>query len=433
MKSIKKTALISILSLFIIGGCSESPISSYSLSNLSERSSDLPFDDISISSEPESPYIDYLGTEALTKTDGYILYYGNYGQNTADRLVKQEFVSQSSLTSRLTERIASDLSPDLCEKPENVYYMITKNLFEDLTPYIDTDAPQWQEYSEYLDTHKFKNGNYFYPTSIKQSPYFLAYYSNRIKSYQNGGKTPTELWREGNWDYTAFTDVVKFGASRIYVKYDSAADFSLSNFKKIPMENLLISLGSPFIDTANARYFSNLNNDEFLAEFSFIGNSIAAAVYLPDDLNSYNFTSLNDDQLALIRSSGYSSDELTIVPYPVAADGRYYGITKGYLVPKRAQNIKAAASFINSSRIAARLDEFPDSFTDTDREILTELRSQSYANMVESYGSYVDADTQTEVDKLWRYESFDDIGKEEFNLYEQPLSKALTEFNQNIN
>ncbi len=431
MKTIKKFAMASLLSLFIIGGCSES-YNSDSLSAPSSEFYDPPFDSVSIDSEPESPYIDYLGTEALTKTDGYILYYGKYGQSTTDKLVKQEFVSRNSLTSRLTERIASDLSPDLCEKPENAYYLITKNLFEDLTTYIDTSAPQWQEYSEYLDAHKFKSGNYFYPTLIKQSPYFLAYYSDRIKSNKNGSKTPAELWQEGKWDYDAFADTVKFGASRIYVKYDSAVDFNLLDYKKIPIENLLISLGLPIIDSADGRYFSNLSSDGFLDELSFIGDSVAEVVYSPNDLNSYNFTSLNDEQLALIRESEYNSDDITIVPYPVSADGRYYGITEGYLVPKRAQNIKAAASFINGSRIAARLNDFPDSFTDSDREILTKLRSQSYANIVESCDSYVDTDTRTEIGKLWRYESFTDIGKDELNLYEQSLSKVLTEFNQNI-
>lgn len=409
MKFSKKIASILLISIFALSGCSNSePDPSTVLPmTLSDTSSELPFENVSTPTEKENPYIDYLGTEPLTKTDGYILYYANYGQNIRDALVTQELVSQSRLPDRLMERIASDLSPDLCEKPENVYYLITKNMFEDLTKYIDTSAPQWQEYSEYLNTHKYNNGNYFYPTSIIQSPDFLAYSSEQYVFTVNGGKTPVELWREGNWNYETFSNITNSG-SRISVKHDSSAYIDLLNAKKVPIENLLLALGLPFIDKSpDGKYFSNLNNDDFINKISSIDSTVSDTVSMMSSHKAVNFLSINVDQLARIRASGndgygFSSKTTVIVPYPAAADGRYLGITTGYLIPKRAKNIKAAASFINGSRVAARLSDFPDGLTDEDKEILTALRSQSYANMVESYSSYVAADTKYEVDKLWQ-------------------------------
>lgn len=408
---------------------------------LSDTSSNLPFENVSTPEEAENPYIDYLGTEPLTRTDGYILYYASYGQNIRDKLVTQELVSQSRLPERLTERIASDLSPDLCEKPENAYYLISKNMFEDLTKYIDTDAPQWQEYSDYLSTHKYNNGNYFYPTRIIRSPDFLAYSTEQRVFRINGGKTPAELWREGKWDYEAFTNIVNYG-SRISVKHDSSAYIDLLNAKKIPIENLLITSGLPIINTgSDGKYFSNFNTDGFFNEIKFINNAVSNTVTIMSDHDPKNFLSLNIDQLAWIRNSGnegygFNSKTTVIVPYPAAVDGRYLGITEGYLVPKRAKNIKAAASFINGSRIAARLDYFPDGLTDEDKEILTMLRSQSYANMVESYSSYVAFDTKKEVDKLWQESNSDNensdpeaLNNDTLIRYHSLIAKSLDEIN----
>lgn len=408
MKVTKKIALFLFFSVFVLSGCSGSENNSSSVLpiTLSDTSSDLPFENVSTPEEKENPYIDYLGTESLTKTDGYILYYANYGQNLRDTLVTQELVSKSRLPERLTERIASDLSPDLCEKPENVYYLIAKNMFEDLTKYIDTSAPQWQEYSDYLNGHKYNNGNYFYPTMIIRSPDFLAYSSEQSIFTVNGGKTPVELWREGSWNYEALSNIIDLG-SKISVKYDSSAYIDLPSAKKVPIENLLTASGLPLIDTgSDGKYFSNLNTDEFINKISFTGNAVSDTVTMMSSHKPTNFLSINVEQLARIRSSGsggYGSSSKTtvIVPYPAAADGRYMGITTGYLVPKRAKNIKAAASFINGSRIAARLSDFPDGLTDEDKEVLTALRSQSYANMVESYSSYISIDTKLEADMLW--------------------------------
>lgn len=439
MKSIRKIAIVSLISLFVISGCSNpgenssAPLPTY----LSEKSSDLPFENVSTPTEQESPYLDYLGTESLTKTDGYILYFGTYGQNAQDQLVTQELVSRNRLSERLTERISSDLSPDLCEKPDNAYYLITKNMFEDLTKYIDTSAPQWQEYSEYLEAHKFNNGNYFYPTSIKQSPYFLAYSSDYYGFKVNGNKTPTELWREGKWDYAALSKIISAGSVKISVKYDSAAEIDLLNAKSVPIENLLISSGLPIIDIgSDGKYFSNLNTDEFIKGISTIGNSITSTVRTMNSYQTNNFLSVNEKQLASIRKSGndgyvgFNAEKLIIVPYPASPDGRYYGVTQGYLVPKRAKNIKAAASYINGSRIAARLSYFPDGLTDEDKEILTALREQSCLNMVESYRSYVDVETKRTVDKLWQYEDSFDTDKDAISQYKIMLTKALDELNQ---
>lgn len=439
LKSIRKISIVSLISLLVISGCSNQGENSSEATPiyLSENSSDLPFENVSTPTEQESPYLDYLGTESLTKTDGYILYFGTYGQNAQDRLVTQEIVSRNRLSERLSERIASDLSPDLCEKPDNAYYLITKNMFEDLTKYIDTSAPQWQEYSEYLEAHKFNNGNYFYPTSIKQSPYFLVYNSDYYGFKVNGNKTPTELWREGKWDYKALSKIISAGSVKISAKYDSTADIDLLNVKSIPIENLLISSDLPLIDRgSDGKYFSNLNSGEFLERISSIGSAISSTVHGMNNYQTNNFLSVNDKQLARIRSSGndgyvgFNAEKLIIVPYPPSSDGRYYGTTQGYLVPKRAKNIKAAASFINGSRIAARLSDFPDGLTDEDKEILTALREQSSLNMIESYRSYVDIETKRTVDKLWQYEDSFDTDKEAISQYEIMLTKALDELNQ---
>lgn len=407
--------------------------SAYSANSSSQNdSSDLPFEDHSGSFEMESPYIDYLGTDPLTKTDGYIIYFGTYGQSAQGRLIEQEFVSEQSFSSRLTERIASDLSPDLCQKPENVYYLITKNLFEDLTSYIDTDAPQWQNYSEYLDTHKYKNGNYFYPTSIKQSPYFLAYRSGQATSYLNGSKSPAELWSEGRWDYNAFCNLAN--GSGMYVMVDSLANLDPQVYKRVPMENLLISAGKPLIDIGtDGQPFTNMASVGFFEELCSIGSMIAGSVRSVSDVGYGGFLSLNDEQLAQIRISESLGDieNIEIVPYPVSDDGKYYGVTEGYLVPKRAKNIKAAVRFINGSRIAASLEELPENLTDRDKDILTELRGQSYAKMTEGCVSFIDADTKTELNSLWKYDDFPNMEQSKFDSCEKSLTKVLSELDRN--
>ncbi len=402
-------------------------------SGYSTESSAEPFDTKNSYSDTNDPKLQYLGSQDLTKSPAYELYMKNYAQNVDGKVIEWERVSSGFLAERLSERISSDLSPDLCDKIDNsLPYLSKKNFFEDLTGYIDITAPQWESYAEYISASGGGKGRYFYPTTIAASPNVLLYSKSKVSRY--GITDPLTLWHNGEW--TLGTIEQAFGG------YHVIGGNALA-------ENFLASSGtSLFTIERNGKVSSNLHTENFVESAAFVAANCAriggSAYNFTDGIGALQsgeclFLSITQDELEYVRRDFPESD-FEIVPFPRSdsADKHYYYATaEGFLVPKRAKNIKGAASFINFSRIAAQTSETSpgsSNLSDADIQTLSEIRSADFSQLVFDTNRCLDSDANASVGNIFSliYTYGDDrqLLEEFVKKLEVPVVKSISEINQ---
>ena len=428
---LKRIILMTILALLpVISGCADSiggdtsGVFNSSLTKYSDDSSTAPFDMVSAPISPESPKLQYLGTRDITSSDAYELYIKTYAPDLDGDVIEWERVSSGKLASRLTERISADLSPDLCDKLDNSLTLLTKkNLYEDLTEYIDITAPQWVPYAEYITSSGTGKGRYFYPTEIIVSPYLLLYRKNAFLS------DPLSLWRDGEWTISALR---RTSGSNSVIGGSAVA------------ENLLASGGKMLFSVdKNGRVTSNLHSESFFQSAALIAELASYSVENRSENEveqlrngNISFLSITEERLAEIRCD-YPEEEFEIVPYPRgdnADEYYYYALAEGYLVPKRAKNIKGAASFINCSRIAAQSDSAPDYLLESDIITLSEVRSAELSQAVfDTNYCLDDAANSAAADIIAEIftNGADNQALDEFiKKIEAPVIRAISEINQ---
>lgn len=433
-KQIVMIAALAVMPLIV--GCSNGGADvSYRNTSLeySTESSAEPFDTKNSYSDTNDPNLQYLGSQDLTNSPAYELYIKSYAQNSNGKVIEWERVSSNNLAERLSERISSDLSPDLCDKIDNsLPYLSKKNLFEDLTEYIDITAPQWESYVEYFSASGAGKGRYFYPTSITASPYVLLYSKSKVSRY--GITDPLTLWHNGEW--TLGTIEKTFGG------YHVIGGSALA-------ENFLASSGtSLFTIERNGKVTSNLHTENFAKSAAFVATNCikngGSPYHFTDGIGALQsgeclFLSITQSELERVRRD-YPESDFEIVPFPRfdSADKHYYfATTEGYLVPKRSKNVKAAASFINCSRIAAQtsgLNSELSNLSDADVQTLSEIRSADLSQLVFDTNRCLDSDANSSVGGIFSliYTYGDDQqSMEEFiKKAEVPILKSISEINQ---
>lgn len=429
--------IAALTALTIISGCSAEPISKSNKSvesEYSEGSSTVPFDIVSEPFTADNPNLQYLGSSDPTKTIAYELYIKNYAQNAEGSVIEWEHVSPEKLADRLTERISSDLSPDLCDKIDNSFpYLANKNLYEDLTKYIDITAPQWESYAEFITSSSAGgNGRYFYPTTITVSPYVLLYSKNAFPRY--GTEDPLTLWNNGEWTFSAM--------ERSLGGNTAIGGSSLA-------ENFIAASGAPIFSVErNGKVTSNLHSEGFAESALFVAANCSedSAYYLQSGIEllqsgKYVYLSITESELDRVRRS-YPESDYDIVPFPRLDSSdkqHYYAFAEGYLVPKRAQNIKAAASFINCSRIAAQTNGSQSKashLTETDIKTLTEIRSAELSQLVFNTNYCLDnaanSSTAEIISGIYKSGSDPQSLEEFIKAAEAPILRSIGEINKSI-
>lgn len=341
----KAVAAVLAAAVLLCCGCdngSDSAFSVLSSSKAQSTVSEVAFTVPKASSSPEqSSDITYFGSKDISEISE--LYAKNSGGTVAIERAGSGYMDV------LSEKISADASPDLCDKVDNTYpYLISMNLYEDLTNYIDTTSPQWTDMTDVIERYSFKGGRYFYPTTVKVMPQFLIY----VKStYIQCGNIPDPemLWRNNEWTWKSFS----YGANSIILSAASSADTLISGGNVF--DNLLASSGVPIFSQSGGRFVNGLASENAGRVYDLLSPyklNHSSAVSAEKDIQNAVFISGDENTLAKLRGTNLS---VGVVPYPrdESAD-KYYckAVTDGFLVPKGAKNIQSAASFINCSRIA---------------------------------------------------------------------------------
>ncbi|MCM1164607.1 MAG: extracellular solute-binding protein [Lachnospiraceae bacterium] len=347
MTKIRKAAALA--GLLLLCGCSDGIRTGVSGSSsappVEESSLSSAFDIPDVPSNAESPSLTFLGTgepraaavESYAETAGI----------SPEGAVTVMSVADAMYESRLSELISSDESPDLTEKRENTFpLLMSRNVYEDLTPFIDAAAPQWEGFSDYIGHYSLKGAHYFYPTAVKIAPELLVY--DKMRCVQAGTPDPERLWEKGEWTLDAFIGY--------YDAINAVTGLDGCIYNGSIAENILAMTGRAFIERdGDGKFTSALGTENYLTMREFFtarrcDQSFDEPIALLQSFSA--FMCADDAFLGQLRNT---SLHLGIVPFPkLDGDGEYYvrAVSEGYLVPKGAKNVKNAASFINCSRIA---------------------------------------------------------------------------------
>lgn len=343
--------------------------------------------------------ITYFGSRDISAAAE--LYTANNGGS-----VNIERGSGANYLNELSARINADNSPDLCDKTDNTYpYLMSMNLYEDLTDYIDITSPQWSDINDIIEQYSFKGGRYFYPTSVKIMPQLLLY----VKStYVQCGNLPDpeKLWLKGEWTWETFRQ----GARGVIDSGESTATLLVSGVNVF--DNLLATTGDPLFPRTGSRFVNGFMSEstarvnELLSAYDV---SCSRVFDVEKEMSRAVFLSGDEQTFAKLRSTDLA---VGAVPYP-RFDGsdEYYckAVTEGFLVPKGAKNIQSAASLINYSRVAAISPEqrqrdrkalIESGLLRSDVEWLENLRGSMRLKPVIVGGECFDSETNAAVHKI---------------------------------
>lgn len=300
-----------------------------------------------ISQTERSSEITYFGSRDISSVSEL------YSKNSGGTVIV-EHAGGSGYIDALSEKISADDSPDLCDKVDNTFpYLISMNLYEDLTNYIDITSPQWADYTDIVERYSFKGGRYFYPTTVKVMPQFLIYV--KTKYVQSGNlPDPEKQWLKNEWTWNEFsqgaTGILEspFGSEKIMISGGEVFD------------NFFATYGEPIFYQNGNRFSNNLESGYAYWLYDFLMSFEMKYINITDaerEMAGAVFLSGDESTLAELRKTDLT---VGVVPYPRCEHvDEYYckAVAEGFLVPKGAKNIQSAASFINSSRISDASEE----------------------------------------------------------------------------
>ena len=405
MKKIKKilsSVLVCAAALFCgcSGGTAES--SDSSSYDVSTTESGAAFTVPPEVSEPAGgTAITYFGTKDISA------FVAEYEKTTGGSVIVER--PKGDYLTELQEKISSDASPDLCDKVENTYpYLMSNNLYEDLTNYIDISAPQWEDMTDAVEHYSFKGERFFYPTTLKIMPQFLIYVKG---TYIQGGNLPDpeKLWINGEWTWDSFQSGAQGVIESPSVPAGTliAGEDIFSNFLASTGTALFSQVGSRFADGFSSDASADVNAllSDYEIEYTISGNAA-------DAMGETVFISGDESTLAELRKANLA---VGAVPYPRGNDtDKYYckASADGFLVPKGAKNIQSAASFINCSRIVCNSEEYREKentaliksgLLRSDTEWLERLRGNSEITPVIVDENCFDSEVNVSVQRLLTY------------------------------
>lgn len=334
--------------------------------------------------ELETPVLKYMGnydvTTAADIKPAWKLYEKTYAQkyydaaaddyiypDGAEKPIVVDVVAYDAIMDTLTARIQSDDSPDLVDKQANSFpYMMSKNCYEDLTPYMDMTAPQWAPLQQYIDRYEYNGKHYYYPWSYDVSPEWLYYDRGRFDNFDI--PDPATQWENNEWTWDAFLAAMQQFVDK------SEDERTLGVYGSFITDNFIASTGTCLIGTdETGKFVNNIKTPQVDRAVNWLESNLRrAGLSRLDFYSEYNNVSEVPvvKGLAAFQSMGgwkfteyckkFPESDIFLVPFPrdPEADEYYYRTsTFGYMVPKGAKNIQGACCFINCCRLSVTNEE----------------------------------------------------------------------------
>ncbi len=302
----------------------------------------------------ENPNITYLGYYDM-RIAGDIKPAVKLFEDTYGGKIEYYPTSWAERSDKLATLILSDESPDLVDKDGNTFpHLMSLDMYEDLTDYIDLSLPQWEGMGDIIESFKWGDAHYYYPFVTEASPYWLMYNESIFDEY--GIDNPRELYDAGEWDWNAYRQCM--------LDYVDNVPDARCGYYGVNGFDIIASTGTPFIGMDDGKLVSNMKSPEVERAANFLEELRREGLAFRGE-GMYNqepeplVQGLSAFQgIGIWRFATYCIDYpemgINLVPFPrdPSADDYYYSVsTFGYLVPKGSKNIEGGAEFINMIRL----------------------------------------------------------------------------------
>lgn len=256
---------------------------------------------------------------------------------------------------KLQVLIASDDSPDLVDKEDTSFpQLMAKNVYEDLTGYIDLTDPQWDGMQELIENYSWQGKQFYYPFTVNALPNCLIY--DKTLFEQSDLTDPKELYDTGNWTWDTFKQSMQ--------EFMDTVPDAVGGVYGLLGTNLIITTGVPFIGSDKGTIINNTATAEVQRAALFMeelrreqlavrGEGMWSNETAPLAKGQVAFLGVGQWKITDYCKLKSTDHEFGFVPYPrdPQADKYYYGSTNfGYMVPKGSKNVEGAAAFIDIMR-----------------------------------------------------------------------------------
>lgn len=286
--------------------------------------------------------------------------------------IEYQQVGWGERISKLQTLISTGMSPDLVDREGEFFpYLMSQNLYTDLSNYIDFSSPQRENMKKLVESYSWKGKHYYCPFTANALPDVLIYDADRFAA--SGIDNPLELYEKGEWDWNSF--------KRVMVEFVTANPDLLGGVQGIVSNDIMASTGVPLIGVEGDKAVNNINNPVIDNAANFIMDLRKQGLTVrgegmwsnePAPLVNGKVAFLGAGQWRISTFTGLPDRNFEFVPYPrdPSADKYYYNLfTFGYMVPSGAPNPEGAAEFINIMR---RCQVEPELRKVVDESIMTE-------------------------------------------------------------
>ena len=289
-------------------------------------------------------------------------YYEKFKQLTGKSIkVETDVVSWAQLQSKLAVSISSGEPYDFfgVESVCTPWY-IRKDLFQDISPYINMDDPLWKGLKDDTDRLNYKGVQYGVPDGEPFNMYSILYHTDLIEAA--GLEDPRELFYKGEWTWDKFYEYAE-----VLTEYDAQGKVTVHGAALVSDFCIIfwgLSTGSDIITFAeDGTVQNNLSDPNWARSAAFI-YKLCTSGYMPglqydwgeDFINGkvamgYNqlWWSSSNEKLAQQFKDGGVSFAPTPKD-PQSSDHYVYAWGTDSFICKGATNPEAAAAYLSVKR-----------------------------------------------------------------------------------
>ena len=198
----------------------------------------------------ENPNLTYLGFYDM-RTAGDIKPGVKLFEETYGGKIDYYQVAWGERIDKLQMLISSGDSPDLVDKEDIAFpLLISKNVYEDLTDYIDLSQPQWDGYQDLIESYAWNGKHYYYPFTVNALPNCLIYDKGLFQEL--GITDPKELYEAGEWTWDTFRDSM--------VAFTDSKENALGGLYGLISNDIFATTGTALIAVDNGKIVNNLSS-----------------------------------------------------------------------------------------------------------------------------------------------------------------------------
>ena len=300
---------------------------------------------------------------------------------------------------QFAQMVAAGNPPDVFSVDEVTFLRyVCSNIAQPLDPYLAKSDPFWKEVD--LSDYYFNNKTYGIPATWGLRVYMCVYNKTLFKEQKQ--KTPTELYKEGNWNFKTFLDAAKkmtiYRADGKTVQTYGVGTWNYALF--------MFANGGKGLSEKNGKLYASVDQKPEMGGLQLLHDLVAAnAFYTGDSYIGFGrrrvAMHLEQPANAVGNYDYYNNmeDEIGIVPLPMANDGKYYfpKSSGGTFIPRNAKNPLGGVAYayelakFDNNRFFTSTNDYDvmqrrQCITDADLKIYQEYRKKAVPLM-----SYMEA------------------------------------------